>query len=251
MLLGFEWILHSGLRVAELHSMRWGDIEVVGNGFTLQLHNVASKGKPIRSVLCRSEIMPVYRELLARRRTSDPNEYVFSNEFDPMKKCSMLDGAQVLLQKAKLWADGKGGYRTMGSMRHSYTIAMIHNMAPFNLFKLATNLGTSEKQIRRHYAADIDLRDGLEQMAGIDTGLTGSIFEIAGKAPKQEPPNPYLSDAREMIRVWAETEEDWRSKDDAWMASEIRNSHGEYTYNLTEIEMFVRTIRALAAANEN
>ena len=247
----FEFVLYSGLRVAEVHSLKWGDIAVipVQSGKTLHISNVRSKLKPVRSVVCRSEIMNTYGEMLTHRKTEDPLEYVFSNEFNPLKPCHINDGVQVLLQKADLWSDGKGGYRTLGSMRHSYCQWMIHNMTPFNLYRLAANMGTSEVQIRKHYASDINLRENLEALAGtIDIGLA-DVFKDAKAGAKREIKNPFLSDARELIRIWEEIGVNWIGMDDAWIGSEIRNSHGEYTYNSVEMKAFIATIKFFADAS--
>jgi len=242
----FEWVLHSGLRVAELTSLKYGDIKIIpiGGGNTLQLNNVTSKLKPVRSVVCRHEIMATYNLMVSRRKTDDPAEYVFANEFDPLKPCSLIDGCQTLLQKADLWKEGDG-YRTLGSMRHAYCQTMIHTMNPFNLFKLATNMGTSERQIRLHYAADISLREDTEALSGtVDAGLA-NVFAAAGTSPKRDASLPYISDARELVRVWGEDGTDWRSKSDDWMADEIREYVGQYTFNQTEIADFITTVRGL------
>ncbi|CUW39873.1 protein of unknown function (Integrase-like, catalytic core 244-428) [Magnetospirillum sp. XM-1] len=243
----FEFVLYSGLRVAEIHSLKWGDLAVipVQLGKTLHISNVRSKLKPVRSVVCRSEIMHTYNEMNEHRKTDDPLEYVFSNEFNPLKPCHINDGVQVLLQKAGLWSDGRGGYRTLGSMRHSYCQWMIHNMNPFNLYKLAANMGTSEIQIRKHYASDINLRENLEALAGtIDVGLA-DVFKNAKRKENREAINPFISDAREMIRIWEEVGENWRAMDDDWVGNEIRNFHGEYVYNGVELKAFIATIRCM------
>lgn len=243
-LLAFEWVLHSGLRVAELNALKYGDIKVIpiSGGTTLQLHNVTSKLKPIRTVVCRHEIMNSYEMLKERRKTDDPNEFVFANEFDPLKPCSLIDGCQVLLKKSGLWEDGKGGYRTLGSMRHAYCQTMIHNMMPFNLFKLASNMGTSEKQIRRHYAADINLREDAEALSGtVDVGLV-NVFQNAGSISKKDEQN---ADAQYLISQWDADFEGWELNSDEWMASEIREYFGEYTLNKNEVNNLIGVIRKL------
>lgn len=126
---------------------------------------------------------------------------------------------------------------------------MIHNMTPFNLYKLAANMGTSEVQIRKHYASDINLRENLEALAGtIDIGLA-DVFKDAKAGAKREIKNPFLSDARELIRIWEEIGVNWIGMDDAWIGSEIRNSHGEYTYNSVEMKAFIATIKFFADAS--
>jgi integrase len=202
-----EFMVNSGIRAAELRGLKWGQIEVlkVAGGKTLQFHGVKSKNKPARSVICKADIMATYDAMLASiDGVPDPNAYLFSSEFDPHKQGKLMDGFQALVQKAKLWEDGKGGYRTLGSIRHTYAQERIHNMDPYNLFLLASNMGTSEKQIRDFYASDIQARESARALVGtIPDDMTGLVDVFKDAQPAKEKPaaEPWKSDAREFARI--------------------------------------------------
>ena len=243
-----EFARWSGLRPAELKNLKWGQIEIIDipNGKTLQIKNVSSKDKKPRTVFCLAKIMKAYDEFYKHiNRVPHPDEYVFCSDRSKFKPCKLVDGFQVLAQKADLWLDEKGKYRTLGSLRHSYAQYMIHNMDPFNLFKLATNMGTSEKQIRNHYAADINMREDIAALSGTpDIGLVGTIFERAKQNYVPAEQDEYTSDAMEFIRIMDDEYGEWREFDDKRLISEIKNIFDD-DFNSVEREQLLKIVRKM------
>lgn len=231
---GVIWLLEfavwSGLRPAELKNLKWGQIEKVptpSGGQTLQFKNVTSKDLKPRNVVCLGQIMRAYHELTEHmNRVPDPAEYVFHGDGDYFKTRKLEDGFQVLAQKAGLWLDERGKYRTLGSLRHTYAQQMIHYMEPFNLYKLAHNMGTSEKQIRNHYAADINMREDIVALSGkVDPELAtvqvfNELMDIAGE----------LASEQQKVSVMDFIKMKENSTDDQ-IVEDVKKSYGDsYTY---------------------
>lgn len=252
-----EFMLHSGIRAAELRNLKWGQIDLikVDGGKTLQFKGVKSKNRPVRSVMCKANIIRTYDAIVGGLDGKpDPAAYVFSSEFDPRKAGKLMDGFQRLVQKAGLWEDGKGGYRTLGSIRHTYAQERIHNMRPYNLFLLASNMGTSEKQIRDFYASDIQARESAQALVGEIPDEMRGLVNVFTEAKTVKAANPeermrrgLMSDANEFVRIMHDVYGRAYSEfPNARLRAEVREFFGECALSHDEMRVFLSIVAEIS-----
>jgi integrase len=145
--------LYSGLRVTELHALKWENVEGFGDAertITLRVVGRLKKGKHRARIF---DPLPQIRDGFAILRfmvktTPKAADFVFVDDQGNQIK-SFKKSLTNLLAKSGLLVDDLGVTRTAGSFRHTYATQQLIAGVPVAI--LAHMMGTSVQMIERHY----------------------------------------------------------------------------------------------------
>lgn len=145
--------LYSGLRVTELHALKWENVEGLSNSketITLRVIGRLRKGKHRARIF---DPLPQIRDgfgilRYTAKQPPKPTDFVFVDDGGRQIK-SFKKSLTNLLEIAGLLVDDLGIARTAGSFRHTYATQQLIAGVPVAI--LANMMGTSVQMIERHY----------------------------------------------------------------------------------------------------
>jgi len=150
-------IANTGLRVDEVKTIRWKDINF--EQFTIRIYKVG-KAKASREVTLRGDYGLRALERIKQRRTDylslknqkfDENEIVQSNPNGTIVN-SLMKGFRELIKECDFHYEEDDIKHTLTSLRHTYaTFRLVNHRNPTSIIALATQMGTSVKMIEKHY----------------------------------------------------------------------------------------------------
>lgn len=155
-------LAHTGMRVGELKTVRWCDIDMKNGIIKL---NKAGKVKSSRDVIARPQAIASFKKIKQRRLDYVQKHGGQFSEKEPIQCLpngtlihSFKKGFSALLDKCGFKYEEEETRHTFTSLRHTYATYRLKTKTKDNTYvpmdKLAIQMGTSSKMIRRHYGHD-------------------------------------------------------------------------------------------------
>ena len=160
------WIIvfmaNTGVRPSEVYKIKWKHIEVHNeNGRNLLYIKIIDDNKTgKRTVVSNPEAYECYTNLKFFSKYKNEDDYFFNNYFDgsPMKNWSKTFKTE--LEKLNLYISENGKPRPPYCLRHYYATERLQKGV--NVYDLAKNMGTSVKQIEKHYGHVLTIQKTVE-----------------------------------------------------------------------------------------
>ena len=164
------WIIvfmaNTGVRPSEVYKIKWKHIKIHNeNGRNLLYVNIVENNKTgKRTVVSNPEAYECYESLKFFSKYKEEDDYLFNNYFDgsPMKNWSKTFKTE--LEKLNLYISENGKPRPPYSLRHYYATERL--LKGVDVFDLAKNMGTSVKQIEKHYGHVLAIQKTAELIQG-------------------------------------------------------------------------------------
>ena len=140
---------NSGMRVGELNSLTWGDIEKFKDGKDRTNYRLFVNGKTgRREVIPRTNAVRYIDRMQARNPDRKPTDFVFKMR-EGGKVITLIDQFQAVLTSAGILTNRHGERYTLYSLRHFYAVMALRKGIP--VWDISKNMGTSVNVIEQYY----------------------------------------------------------------------------------------------------
>lgn len=151
-------LYNSGMRTNDARLLRWNDIQfaIRNDGQEVAIFECRGKNLP-HATVTDPECVPWIRSMKKIAWNTKPDDLVFSGPNGKWKTGLVSHLTRVLEDELGMRIDNYGRARTAYSLRHAHVMNKIER-GEEHIKIIATNLGTSIKQLDSHYTSHVDVK---------------------------------------------------------------------------------------------
>jgi integrase len=141
---------NTGMRPPEAKNLRWRDVAIRADdqGRKFVVLHVRGKDK-FRNLVAASNVADYLERIRAIGKTTEPNDFVFTNWNGKRPKSLYRKLIEMLLEESSLLFSSAGSRRSTYCFRHTY--ATFRLTEGVDVYFLSKQMGTSVKMIEDHY----------------------------------------------------------------------------------------------------
>lgn len=150
-----QFIFHSGLRPREARLLKWKHVVTRDDKIVIMVPKAKTRARPVHP---QPQAQTVLKHVKMYSAYTGPEDFIFPSRSGG-EVSDFTANFKALLQHANLEKNSDGEIRTLYSLRHTYcTFRILYGKV--DVFRLATNMGTSAEMIRKHYYHELQQASG-------------------------------------------------------------------------------------------